>query len=221
MLMRLCFMISILLTFVFIGSCSYHGFYYENRRNYVFQEVYSNDTLVVGDYILFGTYNHKQLNYSEVNLNSDSLFSIFKKSINKTGLTICFGDKGKNLSNKKIIERYNSQSKHIGSEDINVYPNIKDGADSKRIIFPVIKFNFRTDNHCGSAGCDEFYITNLSLSIFILENNNVIYYKKLRHTEKSDLSFPDHHSFYQLPIPQEKWNNLVKDAMKEYIERLK
>ena len=215
--MKLTFTISVLLLTLFIGSCSYHGFYYENRRNHVLQETYSNDTLVLGDYILFGTYRRKGLDYGNVTLNNDSLFNIFKKSINKTGLTICFGDKGKNLSNKKIIERYHSRAKHISPEDINVYANIKDNPNSKRIIIPVIKFNFYTDRTTTGSGGD--YITHLSLAIYVLEKNNVVYYKKMRHMEKQhDLSA--HLNDFQVPILQEKWDKLVLDVMKEYIERL-
>lgn len=215
--MRLSLIINIFLLCVCIGSCSYHGFYYENRRNYVFQEAYSNDSLELGDYILFGTYRRKGLDYGNVTLNNDSLFTIFKKSINKTGLTICFGDKGKNLSNKKIIERYHSRAKHISPEDINVYANIKDNPNSKRIIIPVIKFNFYTDRTTTGSGGD--YITHLSLAIYVLEKNNVVYYKKMRHMEKQhDLSA--HLNDFQVPILQEKWDKLVLDVMKEYIERL-
>ena len=222
MCIRFCFMTSLLLVLVFISSCSYYGYYYENRRNYVFQETYPNDTLVISDYILFGTYRRKRLDYGIVRLNNDSLFTIFKEAINKTSLPIYFESKGRNLSNKKIIERYHSRFKHISLEDMKIYANVKDVGDSKQTIIPVIKFNFHADTHAGTYGSAiKYYITHLSLSVFIFENNNIVYYKKMRHIEKVDDEYiPNYYNYYQVPIPPDNWDGLVKEAMKEYIERL-
>ena len=207
--------------FLFFYSCSYNGFYFENKRNFQFKESYSNDTLVINDYILFGTYRRKRLDYGIVRLNNDSLFTVFKEAINKTELPIYFESKGRNLSNKKIIERYHSRFKHINLEDIKIYANVKDVGDSKQTIIPVIKYNYHSENDCGAAGCDRYYITHLSLAIYILENNKVIYYKKMRCVEKSDFSIPDYYNYYQVPIPPDNWDGLVKEVMKEYINRLK
>ena len=215
-----------LLFYALICSCSYNGFYYENRRNYVFQEAYSNDTLVISDYILFGTYRRKRLDYGIVRLNNDSLFTVFKEAINKTELPIYFESKGRNFSNKKIIEQYHSRAKHINPEDINVYANIKDVGDSKQIIIPVIKYNYHSENDCGAAGCDRYFITHLSLSVCIFENNKIVYYKKMRYVERVDVehipnyNYYNHYNYYQVPISQDKWDGLVKKVMKEYIERL-
>lgn len=217
MLVRLCFVISFLLALVFINSCSYYGYYFEDRRNYVFQEAYLNDSLELSDYILFGTYRRKRLDYGNVRLKSDSLFTIFKESISKIQLPISFDRNIRNRSNKRIIDTYHSRAKHISAENIKGYTNIEDVSDSKRIIIPVIKFNFYTDRTTSGSGGD--YITHLSLAIYVLEKNNVVYYKKMRHMEKQhDLSA--HLNDFQVPIPQEKWDNLVKEVMKEYIERL-
>ena len=201
-------------------SCSYHGFYFDNKRNHQAKESYSNDTLFLSDYILFGTYSQKRLNYGIVRLKSDSLFTIFEKSIKKTQLPISINN-NRNVSNKRIIDKYHSRAKHIKAENIKVYTKASKMGNSKRVIIPVIKFNFNTDNHCSDAGCDTYYVVHLSLAIFILENNEVIYYKKMRHEEKlDDDNIPDYYNYYNVPIPKEKWDKLVLDVMKEYIERL-
>ena len=221
MFSRLIIVLYFVLILFLINSCYYiEGCYHQNRKSYMFKESYSNDTLFVSDYILFGTYRRKRLEYGVVRMNNDSLFNIFKESVNNAELPIYFDNKERNLSNKNMIESYHSRASDIDIESINRFTTIEFTDDLKRVMIPVIKFNFHSDNHCGSPGCDKYYVTHLSLSIYIIENNELIYYKKIRCVEKSDFSIPDYYDYYQVPIPKEKWNTVLKKVMKEYTERL-
>ena len=55
----------------------------------------------------------------------------------------------------------------------------------------------------------------------MVKNNRVIYYKQMRYVEKV---YSKNHSYdfedFYIPIAQKHWNGLVREVMKEYIERL-
>lgn len=208
-------------TIFMLSSCGSQGYYFENKRNYHFQESYTNDSLYVGDYVMFGTYMRERLNYGMVRLNNDSISSVFSQAVKGTSLPISFQNNGRNLSNQQIISSFQSRARHVSKNTIiDLIKTIRIDNSSK-VIIPVIKFNYHTYNGGSVAGVTKYFVTNLSLSIFIIENNEIIYYKKMRYEVRADDEhISRYHKYYPLPIPQEKWDGLVKEVMREYIERL-
>lgn len=209
-------------TLFILSSCGTNGFYFENKKNYHFQESYTNDSLYIGDYVMFGTYMRRRLNYGVVRLNNDSIFSVFSQAVKSTSLPTTIQSNGRNLSNQQIISSFQSRARHISKNTIIDLVKTYRIDNSSKLVIPVVKFNFSTRSYGGPEGLTTYYITNLSLSVFILENNEIIYYKKMRYDEvrDDDEYIPYYLDYIHLPIPQERWDGLVQEVMKEYIERI-
>lgn len=220
--MRYRFILIIALLFLILCSCTSNSYYFQNKNNYILQGNYSNDSLVLRNYILFGTYRRERLDYEIARLDNDSLFNIFKLSLEELQIPIKIDDRNINLSNKNIIDKYQSRYKNLDGEYLKQVVNSTN--KKMKVIIPVIKFNYYIDSHLDIAGPnDDYFICHFSLSIFIVHNNEIVYYKKMRHKESKDMEhYPySYNSFHlNIPIPQEQWDGLVNEVMKEYIERL-
>lgn len=206
-----------LLTSIF-NSCQLN-----NRGVFFLDDYNQKDSLQIQKYILFSTYERKRLNYGIVRSDSDSLFEIFKNSLIKLDLPIDLDSKSKNIVNQRIINNYHSSYNVIDRIDYDsIISYLGEVNLDENILLPLIKFNYMKSHDASSAGVDVYYIGQLTIVFFIIKNNNVIYANEAFHSERVDSEYhPYAYSDFNIPIPQEDWDNLVKKIMREYTERLK
>jgi hypothetical protein len=217
--------ILILLVFVLVlSSCfSKDGYIYKQRRFYQFDSYYiSKDTLFMNEFILYGTNTrHSIKNYVEVSLNSDSLKTIFDRALTKTAVPIIFQKSSKNLGISIFKENPKLKFKKININDL--FDIAYNNANNFKLI-PVIALNFTTSTGLSTSGADTYphFLCFLDIAIFVIKNNKLVYFKNMVHMEKVDGEYhPYKYEDFHIPIPQEHWDGLVREVMKEYIERLK
>jgi hypothetical protein len=208
-----------------------NGYYHSQRKSYHFEEKYFKaDTLRFQYYIINGmaTAGGNGRHYwSPVNhLNFDSLFNHVEKSLIKLDIPILIE---KNLINKytKNLYSYNKTVNPTNQQKINIdtLKSIVNTKGNNELIFiPIVNFYFdQVRTGAGPAGLDPYptFVCHLTISIFIFRNNEIIYHKRMRHTEMVDAEYhPFSYLDFKIPIPQEHWDGLVREVMKEYIEQL-
>lgn len=207
-----------------IYSCtSKSGYIYKQKRFYHFETSYNiNDTLHLSDYILYGLYDQVGLkNFDIVYLNDDSLFNKFIDSFELLELPLNLNNAHNNKITESFLKNRYSRYKKIDKDYIKA---IAKKQDEKTFIIPIIFKYFKSIRHGGIAGADTYptFYCHFSLAVFIIKNNKIIYYKQMRHVESVDSEFhPYKFEDFKIPIPQEHWDGLVKEVMREYIERRK
>jgi hypothetical protein len=149
--------------------------------------------------------------------NEDSFFNMFKSGVQKLPILLAIEDKNDNKTNE-----YFEINKYHKFEEIDT-TLIKEMASIKgysKILIPVITMNYYNAGFAPGTRGD--YIKYLTISVFIIENNSIVYSKSLWHVQDVySASHPYKYRDYHIPIPQEHWDGIIKDLMKEYIERLK
>lgn len=214
------------LVFVLLIGCKLSNTYIpDERRNYIINEKYSfKDTLFIKNYILYGNADVGTIHnpWKRVELNSDSLIDIFKISISKIeSINVCVN---KPLFNRVKSDSYRSNPllkyKKIDRNEIISLARI--GLNEISLI-PVINFSFYSTRWSGSGQSDTYprFICHFNIAVFIVKNEEIIYYKQMRYVEKVNSEFyPYEFEDFHIPIPQKHWDGLVREVMKEYIERL-
>lgn len=210
----------LVLLFVMASSCSYNKNFIGQKHYSVVQESYQpNDTIYLKDFTVYSTSMYRDYRL-KVEHHGDSLFNVFKSGINKLNLNLRNVEGGRNYAQLSFFS-----DAHLSYQKINRSLIFKSASQfpDKTIIFPVI-LNYhrlfkdfdRSSHHFPKFG---YYLT---LAVFIVKNKEVLYFKQTRHFvlvnhRDHPFKFEDFH----IPIPQEKWDELVKEVMHEYIERLK
>jgi len=217
--------ILILLGFVLLfNSCfSKTGYVYKQRRFYHFESYYSNkDTLYMNDFIMYGINTKNSIkNYIEVNINYDSLINIFKHSLINTDAPIILEKSRQNLGISIFKENHMGKFRKINKDDL--FEIAKINTNNFKLI-PVIRLNFTTSTGLTTSGADTYphFLCFLDIAIFVIKNNKIVYFKNMTHMESVDGEFhPYKYEDFHIPIPQEHWDGLVREVMKEYMERLR
>lgn len=215
-------LIYILLAVLFLCSCityTQKGNVYRNKKHYTFEVAYSQkDTLHIHDYILHGFARNNK--HAKIQLNDDSLFNIFKRSITKLNIPLSFANSHQNAINPNFEENKYLVYKKI---DFTYLYSLAKNNQNKTILIPIIYKNYSWHN---GYGPNDTYPTNrcfLILAIFIIKNDTIVYFKILSLEESIDTEYNRDNKYedFNIPISQERWDNLVEDVMLEYINRLK
>lgn len=205
-----------IICFLVLNSCvTEMGYYKHHQRRFIFEPIYNHsDTLIMSNYVLYGNSFRHSKNH-KVEHNDDSLFNILKGSFSKLAIPLIndtpYINKTSEEFENNIYQKYN---KNFENAILNL---AAEGNKDNWQLIPVVTFNYHIYHIAGYN-----LLTDLLISLFIVHQNEIKYYKHLRypHSESIDGSPPkEAHSW--LPIPQEHWDGIVKDVMKEYIERLK
>jgi len=218
------YIIAILASIIIIYSCkSKNGYLYEQKGYYNFEPTYNrNDSLYLSDYILYSLHSKSGHDkFGSVNLNDDSLFNIFKASLKRLDLPIKYNTVNNNKLTDEFIRNHFLKYKNIDKEYIKRMTKQLNG---KTAVIPIILKLFNKFTNVSSGGADTYpsYICHFSLAVFIIKNNKIIYYKQMRHVESVYGEFhPYKYEDFHIPIPHEHWDGLVREVMKEYIERMK
>lgn len=201
-----------------------HSYIPDEERFYTFVESYSSlDTLNIENFIMYGSADMGGLHdpWRKVDLNSDSLIQIFKKSISHIkGINLHFND---SLKNKKNSSHYANPSLQYKKIDKEAIISLASKDNNSTSLIPVIQFAFNASRWSGSGQFDTYptLICHFNIAIFIVKNQDIIYSKQMRYVEKVDGEFyPYIFEDFYIPIPQLHWDGLVREVMKEYIERM-
>jgi hypothetical protein len=204
-----------------IFGCNSSIYNYTNRKHYTFEKSYkSNDSLLFEKYILFGL-SFEGLKNRKIAIENDSIMNIFIHSINKLGLPIQTSNKIENIeqlncTTGKILKYKNINKKCLKESFIQ--------KKYKAYILPIISLSFGKSTHLSTAGADKYphFVVILDVAIFIIKNDEVYYYKQMSYVESIDSEYhPYKFEDYKIPIPQKHWDGLVKEVMREYLERRK
>ena len=218
---------TLLLSLVFgvVLSCKLSKTYIpDGKRFYKFNDTYSStDTLFIRNFIMYGNADMGTLHdpWRRVRLNSDSLIHVFKTSISKIeAVNISVNDQIFNRVNNSYYSNPLLKYKKIDKEMLISFAS---NDTSVLSLIPVILFSFNASRWSGSGQFDTYprLICHLNIAVFIVKNQEIIYFKQMRYVEKVDGEYhPYEFEDYHIPIPQEHWDGLVQEVMKEYIERL-
>ena len=204
-------------------SCMSNGYNLKQRRFYNFESSYNKtDTMYLSDFIFYNLQDLGGLNnYREIYLNEDSLFSLFKISINKLDLPLIIADENKNLKTTDCIKNPLLKYKKIKKDSLF---SIANKNLNKLSLVPIIYLNYTSRTHITISGADPYphYLCFLNIALFVISDNKVIYFKNMYHVEIVDAEYhPYKFEDFHIPIPQEHWDGLVREVMREYIERMK
>ena len=178
------------------------------KRHYIFQEKYNiDDTISIGHYQV----------YTNVWKDNDSLYNHFKDALKKTDFSLHFSELSENSEINNFNENKYLESKKLDDSKIIEYAN--SCVNCKDLIMvPIIYINYKSGVIASNAGGEKYYLCQVIISIRLIRNNEIVYFKQMRMVEPGD---EENYRNYHFPIPQEKWDGLVREVMKEYIERLK
>ena len=199
----------IILSSLLIQSCvhNYGDYLHHGKRHYIFGESYNlNDTISVGDYQI----------YTSVWKDHDSLYNHFSEALINTEIPILFSDSSKNVHINDFRDNRYLYARKIDDT------KIKEQAGAclnctNLVMVPIISIRYEAVNYASGAGSNILYSCRITLSIRLVKDNEIVYFKQMRIVEYGDR---DNYRNYNFPIPQEKWDGLLREVMKEYIERL-
>ena len=207
----------VLLILVVFNSCGVYR--QKDRMRQTFLKTYNlSDSLFLNDIICFGL-SGEGLRYRNINVDRDSLSKIFVNSLVKLNLPVNITPEKTRIYNKRCINGEYVRKKNI---DFECLKKLRRRNNNEYTILPIIELMFSKSYNVNAAGSDTYYITLLCISIFIFKNDEVVYYKQMGHSERVDSEFhPYSYTDFNIPIPQKHWDGLVREVMKEYIDRLK
>lgn len=212
-------------TLILVSSCVKY-YKYTNRFRKITEKNYSlTDTIYVKDFILCN--NSRDMNKllnpigDVVPINEDSVLSIFKNAVSKLGASIEFIPMGENHCDYDFHRNH-----HLSFRKMNIEKIMKIGNNlsGKTVLLPVIYIENLYENQIYflssgvPAGGDLIRNSYLKIAMFILQDEEVIYFRSAKHGTISS-----HEDFEEEPKrqTQENWDKLVKMVMSDYIERLK
>jgi hypothetical protein len=221
--MKIFLFISILIG-LFFSSFTYNkGYKLENQKHFHFEPTYSkNDTLIISDYIIYG--NTKPCVPCELNnylkIKTDSLFSILKNVLLETKLPLKFQKTNANLVRYEIEKNINLKFKRIYFTEIIPSTQI---FENKSVLFPIISLVY--DSYTtGDFETKPRHFCYFRIAVFVFKNGKLTYYKQVRHNERVDaktFKYQITDRNFNIPIPQQHWDGMVQEVMREYFNRLK
>lgn len=220
--------IPIALFFVIISGCKLSKTYKpDEKRFYVFNNTYSSsDSLYFQNYVLYAIARKGELvaEDTRVRLNSDSLIKVFKNSISQLKEVRMNIDTSTPLLNRVNSSYFSNPEFRYKLYDKDYIISLANKEKDVISFVPVVGLLYDTFRSASlGAGADTYpmLICHLSIAVFIIKNEEILYYKQMRYVESVDGEFhPYAYHDFNIPIPQEHWDGLVREVMKEYIERL-
>jgi hypothetical protein len=209
-----------ILVIVLAISCGLNKRPVDERQYFLFQENFNDkDTLYIKDFILYNTSKGRDYRLN-IRMHEDSIFTIIKSALNKLNLNIEQVEQGHNYAALSFFSE-----EHLTYDHINKSLLFKSASTlpGKYVLFPVLLiYHERLVNLDATRPGFPKFSCSLSLAIFIVKDDEVVYYKQSRYnkTVKKDDHPYDYEEFI-IPVPEERWDGLVREVMKEYIERLK
>ena len=213
--LRLNLFLMIKLVFIILSSLTlfacvhkYGEYFLHEHRHHIFGESYNfNDTISVGNFQI----------HSNKWKDPDSLYNHFIKALINTELPIYFPDSSKNVQINDFRE-----NRYLNARKMD-QAQIKELAEScinctKLVMVPIISIRYEATRFGSSAGGDILYSCSIEIAMNLVRYDEIVYYKQVRIVELGDR---ENYRNFSFPIPQEKWDGLVREVMKEYIERLK
>jgi hypothetical protein len=205
----------LILLLLVMSSCNSVKFFQSEKKHFHFEKIYSNsDSLFLADYIVYGI-SEKAKHRFKIQLNEDSLFNILKSSFSKQALNIISLDTNTNYDDYSFFSdeyfTYKNFNKSILFKSAINYPD-------KKLIFPVLLKYYKQRVHFDPS----FFSCHITLAVFVVQNCEILYYRQVRHEEIiKTKNHPYEFDDFYIPIPLNKWDELVKEAMQPYIDRLK
>ncbi len=208
---------------LFFGCSSHQEM--SNLRKITISNYSKKDTLHLRDYIFCystGYEDDQGFMYSPRNrmsaTNEDSIFNIFETSISKLELPLVILAKNQNRCDKSFHRNYPVRIWRMDKERIL---EIADSTGSSTVLVPFIRIMQRTHVRIQGDPATSAVINKVSfvnLVVLVLKNDQIIYRRSFRypfghHVESRSDPYP--------PIEQIHWDNLVRLAMEDYINRLK
>ena len=201
-------------------SCGLNKRPVDEKQFFRFLESYnSQDTLYLKDYIVYNTSKGRDYRLN-IRMHEDSLFTILKSALNNLNINIQQVEQGHNYANLSFFS-----DEYLTYENINKSLLFKSASHfpDKYVLFPVLLlYHERLVNLDATRPGFPKFSCSLSLALLIVKDGEVVYYKQARYNEtvKRD-DHPFDYEDFNIPIPEERWDELVKGAMQPYIDRLK
>ena len=214
-----------LILFLFLLGC--RDYRVTNRRYSVVKN-YSKSNICIQNYILCNNtrnvWNIVELEGKNLELNTDSVFNVFKSAISKLELDIIIKDFNNNYCTNSFHSNHHLKIKNIDKEAILEVARYC--TDAELILVPVIYLDNLYQRHIyfSSKGVPGggYYMrdTFLNMVVYIVKNDEIIYLKSARFGPvSSETATPDEDPPKKLT--QENWDKLVELVMRDYIKRLK
>jgi len=216
--------LSIVITACIICSCSTYrpkG----KLRTRVQKEYAKTDTLYLSDFILCYSRNEPDDSgfifspRSRMSpIDEDSILSIFQTSLTKLDLPISFETSSQNQCDTSFHRNYPVRMWKIDDERIK---EIALHSENKTVLVPLIRLNQRKHiivKGSPATTADIHLVSFLTLITMVVQNNEIIYRKGYLYSvgetvENADDPHP--------AIEQIHWDNMVRLAMEDYMERMK
>ena len=213
----------ILILFFLMLGCNTNLKYRETNRCWdVVNKHYSyKDTLFVKDYIVCYTAKEEDDDIFTFNrsrrmtpINADSVFDVFRNALNKTGLPIKYDSISRNRCSYDIKKKYPKIWRRRSKEILELF-----SIENRVVLVPYINI-YETWGVVlkGSPATEGDFFRNsfLSIGLFIVQNDKVVYKKTVRHVVSLNYESREDPIIRQTQV---HWNKLVELGMKDYRER--
>lgn len=211
-------------------SCKgFDAYFRHDHLNSLTEKEFSNTEIHVKNYFLCCYSRRRSLwenNFEDKAINGDSILINVLNKIESQGVNLEY-DTLFNVSENKICHRETLRLKHFLNQ--NHLNNLQIDSKGKKVLVPVVNIadlytftGYMTSNMvAGDGGFMNF--TSLSLMIFIIEDNKVIFAEHRRYASKRTFanSLEEVRAIppaYQ--VREEHIEELVRRAMKKYVKRL-
>lgn len=215
------FYFSNLIILFLITGCSKTPFFEKNRKYHKTKKKYNVEILHIDHYVMQSIFSPGTIIENTVeDLNEDSVFNIFSSSLSNLDLSITYNGTLDNIADKKFHDNPYMKYKKI---DINRILTMCNGKRDQLIMFPIISYiNFYSKpfSISGSSNIvtfEKIYNTSLSISIFLIKNEEIIYFKSMfiKESHYMNEEITEHYRF-----SKDRWDELVRLVMLDYMERL-
>jgi len=210
----------LLIIILLFGGCSPNKFMFRNKSQHIILKSYEKiEEIYLEHYVICNNIN--RLTKNEVaEINEDSVLNIFSAALKKSNIKIIINSK-ENLCDSTSHFNVPVKLSKIDNDKITSISN----PDSTLKLFPVIYINNRSLKHLyftsnGIPGGGEYLRdTFLTIVIYLIKNNEIIYLKSARYGPVSSETA----TYDEEPpkkLEQEHWDRLVRLVMSDYIKRL-
>jgi len=186
-----------------LGGCSLIETRSYIKRPLLFRENYNlDDTISVGFY----------QEHANAWKPPDSLYNHVRIGLENSGLSVHFSESGGQKFFYDFERNSGIMRRNIDLEQVIQAANACLDCTSP-VLIPII--NVRYERLSADSATE--FMCFITLYVFLVQNDEIIYYKERRMWQEGN---EENYNNYDFPVPQEKWDRLVREAMKEYIERL-
>jgi hypothetical protein len=202
------------------ASCAVPAYIY--RRHKVVQEVYREDTIVLGDNVFCSNIMGKwgYMRQLSLDVNEDSLFQVFQSSLSRLNLNLEFEKDYQN----RCDSTFRFDRKAVFEDEALAHVLSLEGDKGKLRLIPVIHYShsYKSGTYISGSGVmdDLGYAKQiiLTLSIVIAKDNTILY-------RSTAITIGEKHRSYdpleiKHNLTTEDWDKLVALAMNDYITRI-